>query len=259
LAALTNRDPLWLLTAVLDPNREVDARYLSWTALDRNGRRVTGLLAEESSTSIRLQLPDGKQEVLLRSDLARLQCSDQSMMPAGIERDLTPQDLADVVAYVLRLDSPPKTFAGNRPQLVAANRKGELRLGAAVSEIRGGDILFEQPFGNIGYWHGAGDRATWRIDVARGGPFDVYLDFACADPSAGNRFRIDGLGETLRGQVPATGGWDQYRQHRIGQVKLERGPLRVTVRADGPLQQSALFDLREVRLVPAGQTTQFSP
>ena len=39
-------------------------------------------------------------EVLLRADLDELQSTGKSLMPEGLEKDLSKQDLADVMAYV---------------------------------------------------------------------------------------------------------------------------------------------------------------
>jgi putative membrane-bound dehydrogenase-like protein len=257
LMALTNRDPEWLLTTILDPNREVDARYMAWTAIDNDGIVRTGLLTEETSAAIRLREANDKEHVILRSDLDELRNSNRSIMPEGLERDLSPRDVADVLAYVSRFDLPFKQFAGNQPRPIEANEAGELRLTAATAEIRGNEIVFESQFGNIGYWHGEDDRVTWRVDVGQGGSFDVYLEFACADGSAGNLYRIDGLIETLRGVVGTTGGWDKYQPIRIGTTAFKAGRHVISVRPDGPLSRGALFDLREVRLVPAGKTTPF--
>ncbi|MCB9875521.1 MAG: neutral/alkaline non-lysosomal ceramidase N-terminal domain-containing protein, partial [Planctomycetaceae bacterium] len=154
LVALTNRDPEWLLTTILDPNREVDARYMAWTAIDNDGIVRTGLLTEETSSSIRLKEAANKEHIILRSDLDELRNTNRSIMPEGLERDLSPRDLADVLAYISRFETPFKQFAGNQPRPIETNEAGELRLSAATAEIRGNEIVFEQPFGNIGYWHG---------------------------------------------------------------------------------------------------------
>ena len=37
-------------------------------------------------------------------------------------------------------------------------------------------------------WHGEKDHAAWTIQVPTAGSRDVYLDYACADGSAGNTF-----------------------------------------------------------------------
>ncbi|HUG67182.1 MAG TPA: neutral/alkaline non-lysosomal ceramidase N-terminal domain-containing protein, partial [Pirellulaceae bacterium] len=136
LMALTNCDPEWLLTTILDPNREVDARYIAWTAIDNDGVIRTGLLAEETSSSIRLKEAADKEHVILRSDLDELRSTNRSIMPEGLERDLSPRDVADVLAYVSRFDAPFKQFAGNQPQPIETNDAGELQLTAATAEIR---------------------------------------------------------------------------------------------------------------------------
>lgn len=258
LLALTNRDPEWLMTTILDPNREVDARYIGWMAIDNNGLTRTGLLAEENSSSIRLREAEGKEHVILRSDLEELRSTNRSIMPEGLERDLSPRDVADILAYLSQFEVPFKKFEGNQPRVVQANAAGELRLSAASAEIRGNDVVFEQTFGNLGYWHGETDRALWRVESDKEGVFDVYVDFACTTESAGNHFRIDGLSSIIRGEVPATGGWDKYQQRRVGTASLKSGGRVISIRSDGALPRGALFDLREVRLVPTGETTEFS-
>ena len=257
LTALTDRSPPALLTTILDPNREVDARYIGWTAIDKQGRSLTGIITEETSSSLRLREGNGKEHTILRADLDELRSSERSIMPEGLERDLKPQDVADVIAYVAGFDSPPKVFPGNKPRRITANAAGEFHLTASAAEIRGAEIVFEAPFQNVGWWHGEGDRVAWKLEVPAAGSFDVYLDWSCANESAGNRFRIDGLQASVQGVVSATGGWDRYQQRKVATARLSSGRQQISVRPDGPLKR-ALFDLRAIRLVPAGQTTRFA-
>jgi putative membrane-bound dehydrogenase-like protein len=103
LAALTDRSGQSLLVAMLDPNRAVEDRYLAYVATTHDGRIFTGILAEETSTAITLLAQEGKQYVILRRDLEELQSSNKSQMPEGMERNLSPQDVADLVAYLQSL------------------------------------------------------------------------------------------------------------------------------------------------------------
>src|SRR5205807_8363008 len=89
-----------LLTAVLDPNRSVEARYINYVAVTKNGLTLTGVLASETGNSVTLLGPDGKQQVILRTDLEELVSSNKSAMPEGLEKDLRPQDLADLIAFI---------------------------------------------------------------------------------------------------------------------------------------------------------------
>jgi putative membrane-bound dehydrogenase-like protein len=107
LQSLANKTPLYLLTEVLDPNRNVDTRYLAYVAVTRAGRSFTGLLASESATSITLRTQEGKEQVLLRSELDDLRSTGKSLMPEGLEKELTKEDMADLIAYLIA-PVPPK-------------------------------------------------------------------------------------------------------------------------------------------------------
>ena len=48
----------------------------------------------------------GKQEVVARKDIEKMQVSKLSMMPEGIEKQLKPQEIADLMAF-LCLDKHP--------------------------------------------------------------------------------------------------------------------------------------------------------
>jgi putative membrane-bound dehydrogenase-like protein len=100
LASLGDKSPESLLIAILDPNRAVEARYINYTAVTKNGLTFTGVLATETGNSITLVGPEGKQQVVLRTDLEELISSNKSVMPEGLEKDLKPQDLADLIAYI---------------------------------------------------------------------------------------------------------------------------------------------------------------
>jgi putative membrane-bound dehydrogenase-like protein len=257
LAALANKTPQYLLTEILDPNRNVDSRYVEYVAATNAGRTFTGLLASETATSITLRGQEGKEQVLLRSELEELTSTGRSLMPEGLEKDLPKQSLADLIAYLGASSPPPKQFPGNTP-VVVRPAGGALALLATNGEIRGGEICFEQPFRNVGFWHGIDDRVTWSVQTDREGEYDVYLDWACADQPAGNAYVLEGAQPSLRGKVPSTGGWDRYRQQRIGTVTLAAGLQRLTLRPDGPALRGALLDLRGLQLVPKGQKPDFT-
>jgi putative membrane-bound dehydrogenase-like protein len=100
LAALGDRSVNKLVTSMLDPGQALEPRFLSYAALTKDGQNVTGILVAETSASITLAGPDGKREQILRADLDNLQNSGKSLMPDGLEKELSPQDVADVVAYL---------------------------------------------------------------------------------------------------------------------------------------------------------------
>jgi putative heme-binding domain-containing protein len=108
LAALSNKSPQYLLAEILDPSKNVDTRYVEYAATTKAGRVFSGLLAAETATSITLRGQEGKEQVLLRSELEEFQSTGKSLMPEGMEKDLSKQDFADLIAYLGSGLSPEK-------------------------------------------------------------------------------------------------------------------------------------------------------
>jgi putative membrane-bound dehydrogenase-like protein len=256
LWALVNKSPAALMQEILDPNRNLDSRYVQYLAVTTRGQTFAGLLRTETASSITLRMQDGKQQVLLRSDLEELASTGKSLMPEGLEKDVSKQDMADLLAYLGQQVKPTKYFAGNRPETVMAHH-GAFALSASTCEIHGGDICFEEPFRNIGCWHGKDDHVAWTLEVPKAGTWDVWLDYSCSDAVAGNPFVIEGGKAPLGGKVAGTGGWDRYQQKKIGEVTLLAGKQKLVMRPAGALR-GALLDLRAIHLVPPGVRPTFA-
>ena len=101
LASLNDKSPESLLIAILDPNRAFETKYVSFSVATVDGRVLSGLIASESATAVSLRRQDGKDDVLLRSDIQEMSASGQSLMPEGLEKDLKPQDLADLISFLV--------------------------------------------------------------------------------------------------------------------------------------------------------------
>src|SRR5262249_33671531 len=152
---------------ILDPNRAVEARYLNYVATTKNGLTYTGVLLNETGNSITLVGTDGKPQTIARSDLDELLGTDKSAMPEGLEKDLQPQDLADLLAP-LRTGLPGperRSFPGNKPEVVTAAADGSLELPASKAEIYGSNVILEEKYGNLGFWRSENDHAVWWVDV----------------------------------------------------------------------------------------------
>jgi putative heme-binding domain-containing protein len=106
LAALNDRSPEALLLAILDPSRAFEAKYTEYTVHLADGRVRTGMITSETASAFTLRRQQGEQEVILRADVESMAASGKSLMPEGLEKDLTPRDLADLVAYLAAAPRP---------------------------------------------------------------------------------------------------------------------------------------------------------
>jgi putative heme-binding domain-containing protein len=104
--ALGNKTKEALLIDILDPNREVDPRFVNYQVTTTAGRVVTGLLAVETPASVTLRRADKAEDTILRTQIESIQATALSLMPEELEKQLSKQDLADVIAYLLSQAKP---------------------------------------------------------------------------------------------------------------------------------------------------------
>ena len=101
LAAFANRGAAAMITNILDPNREVDPRFLSYRIQLLDGRMMLGVLANETATTVSLQDSSGKTETILRNEIEVMRSTTLSLMPENFGDELDTQQMADLIAYIL--------------------------------------------------------------------------------------------------------------------------------------------------------------
>ncbi|MEC8972685.1 MAG: c-type cytochrome, partial [Verrucomicrobiota bacterium] len=131
LASLGDKSARALFTAILDPNRAVEDRFMLYTATTRDGGVLAGMITDETATSITLMDLAGQQRQLLRGEVASLSSVGRSLMPEGLEQVLSARELADLVAHINASGVPPKRQPGNTPEQVSPAEDGSLLLAAA--------------------------------------------------------------------------------------------------------------------------------
>ncbi len=249
LLAMINRSPKTLLAAILDPNRAVEAKFRTYSALTTSGRQFTGLLRDETGQSITLLGLEGKQQTILRTELDSLTNIGQSFMPEGMEKDLTHRDLADVVGYLTSLGTSAKQFVGNHPQQISAGDDGCYLLTAESAYIFGNTLAFRQQDRSLGSWKDVGDRAVWTLNVVESGMYAVLMDYAMAQSSRDNRYALDTDSASLTGELDSTGDALPYAQVLLGQLHLPCGNSSITMRS-APGRPALRVGLRNIWLVP---------
>lgn len=94
------KQPAQYLSDILDPNRAIDANFFSYTLLTTDGRLLTGLVTAETGSSVTLRQPDGVTVTLLRDEIDELRSTGRSLMPVGLEQTISPQQMADLIAFL---------------------------------------------------------------------------------------------------------------------------------------------------------------
>lgn len=94
------KKPEQLLADIIQPNRAIDNNYLGYNVRLLDGTLATGILTAETATSITLRQQGGKDTVIARSEIDELRSSGQSLMPDGLERQIPPPDMADLISFI---------------------------------------------------------------------------------------------------------------------------------------------------------------
>ena len=95
-----------LLSNVFDPSLVIGPAYQVTTVVTKDGRNLTGLIAEDNEQRVVVRMPGEGEEAVPRNRVKYTRVSKLSMMPEGIEASLDKKDLADLFAF-LALDKPP--------------------------------------------------------------------------------------------------------------------------------------------------------
>ena len=249
LASLTNRSPQALFVAILDPNAAMEDKFAQYIALTTEGITHTGQLVNESANAITLEAAEAKRVELLRTDIEEFRSTGKSLMPEGLEKELSDQDLADVIAYVGEIGPEPRSFAGLVPRIIIQEREA-IRLPASAASLYGEMISYRAKYENLETWGSPSDRAVWKVQVKTPGRYKVELDYSCDPLHAGNRYRLSAGNQSLEAAVQSTGSWDLFTVHTLGSVDLTAGPTSIQIQGTGPIRRESLMKLRAVHLVP---------
>jgi putative membrane-bound dehydrogenase-like protein len=89
-----------LLESILLPSATIVQSYDTWSVLAKDGRVYSGLLLRESSEDVVLVTGVDQTARILRDEIEAMKPSSTSLMPEGVGQLLTPQEVADLVAFL---------------------------------------------------------------------------------------------------------------------------------------------------------------
>jgi len=96
-----NRTPDAILRAIENPDTPLLPSTQVVSVTTKQGQRLTGVLRNEDNFTLAVQSNDGQYHLLERSDLAKIDYSDHSLMPRDYATRLTPGELNDIVSFLV--------------------------------------------------------------------------------------------------------------------------------------------------------------
>jgi putative membrane-bound dehydrogenase-like protein len=100
LSAVSSRSPELLLHDLLDPSAQIAANFVSYVLVTQEGKSFEGLIVSQNADSVRLRRAQGEEIVVPLKSVEQLRASNKSLMPEGFETKVTPQAMADLLAFL---------------------------------------------------------------------------------------------------------------------------------------------------------------
>ena len=98
-----------IIESLLEPSRTVAPNYRVVNLELRTGRVVSGIVLSETSDVITIQSDQAQDQVISKSEIEVMQTQPQSLMPEGLEKTITVEEFADLVAYLSGLTTADAT------------------------------------------------------------------------------------------------------------------------------------------------------
>jgi putative heme-binding domain-containing protein len=97
-----------LLADILEPSRSIAQHYETYQVERTSGDTLVGVIGDQSPAAITLRQGPGQSVTLRRSEIRQMRVVPQSTMPEALDQQITPEEMADLLAY---LTTTPRTAA----------------------------------------------------------------------------------------------------------------------------------------------------
>jgi putative heme-binding domain-containing protein len=101
LANLVHRDYASVLRDISDPHATINPDAIAYTITRKDGSSATGVRSGETSDELQLGLPGGTIVRIPKSEITKAEPLKTSLMPAGLDKALSPDELRNLMAWLL--------------------------------------------------------------------------------------------------------------------------------------------------------------
>ncbi len=89
-----------LLTAIVEPHKEVASQFIAYTVNTKEGQTLMGLITQDDASSLTVKMMGGAEINIPRASVKGSSSAGQSLMPEGLEAGLSVQDMADLLSFI---------------------------------------------------------------------------------------------------------------------------------------------------------------
>jgi putative heme-binding domain-containing protein len=102
LASIRNRDAQFIMADILNPNRSIADGFELWIVETNEGKKISGIISSETSSTITIKDAAGTQSTIPRSAIKNIEAGSISAMPQGLQSAITVSEMSDLLAFLKR-------------------------------------------------------------------------------------------------------------------------------------------------------------
>ncbi len=92
-----------ILSAILEPNKEVAPQFIAYTVNTKDGQSLMGFITKDDASGLTLKMIGGAEQTIPRNQIKGSSSSGLSLMPEGIEAGMDAQAMADLLTFIEEL------------------------------------------------------------------------------------------------------------------------------------------------------------
>jgi putative heme-binding domain-containing protein len=119
LSNLMHRDYASVLKDISDPNATINPDAVGYIVTQGDGTMTVGTRLAETADELQIAQPGGAVAKIKKSDIRKIEPMSVSLMPAGLDKALTAEELRDLMTYLLTepaVLAPAKSGATEKPE-----------------------------------------------------------------------------------------------------------------------------------------------
>jgi putative heme-binding domain-containing protein len=89
-----------MLVNVVNPSAQIREGFENYVVVTNDGRTLTGLMADQDARIVVIRGSEGQSVVVPRNNIEEISASAKSLMPEGVLKDFSEQQVRDLFAYL---------------------------------------------------------------------------------------------------------------------------------------------------------------
>ena len=100
LLGIRNQAKEVILLHIIIPEYEIAPGFLNYVVETKDGRTLSGIIGAETDAKVTLRHALGEEETVARTNILSLTSTGLSLMPQELEKNMSRQEMADLVGYL---------------------------------------------------------------------------------------------------------------------------------------------------------------